>query len=307
MGVDRHGLAALRMTAARKPLGQTLTLGRQELHGVAPEIIRDFGPLGTPAARETYCEKFLVDCLGASAVDSLDMSPYEGATYSHDLNLPVPKSLISKYDTVLDLGTLEHIFDINQALSNVSDLCKVGGQILHVLPADNFCGHGFWQFSPELFSALYSTGNGFSETEIYLADLSKGGVWFRVLPLPQGDRLRLLTSSATYVIVRTVKAGKKAPVLVVNQEDYVLAWSKGLGPKSRSSLKPSLRNYVVSAISRATDLVRKVWLLEMALIAPYRFFANRRSSLSRWNKQLSSVIASVGKRKNQKNLNHRPR
>jgi 2-polyprenyl-3-methyl-5-hydroxy-6-metoxy-1,4-benzoquinol methylase len=66
------------------------------------------------------------------------------------MNKPLPKTLHNKYDTVIDSGTLEHIFKAPEALEYCLLLCKPGGQILHMLPSNNWCGHGFWQFSPEL-------------------------------------------------------------------------------------------------------------------------------------------------------------
>ena len=47
-----------------------------------------------------------------------------------------------------------------------SDLCKNGGTIIHSLPSNNNCGHGFWQFSPELFFSLYNEKNGFKNNEM---------------------------------------------------------------------------------------------------------------------------------------------
>ena len=104
----------------------------------------------------------------------MDFSNYEGATILHDLNVKLKDGEMSKYDTVLDLGTLEHVYNISNALFNLSKLCKVGGQILHVLPANQMCGHGFWQISPELFFSLYSERNGYGQTRVYTADVPTG-------------------------------------------------------------------------------------------------------------------------------------
>src|SRR5258708_37485432 len=94
----------------------------------------------------------------------------------------VGKPLVSdeEYETIIDCGTAEHIFEVSQVLRNLSGLCASGGQIVHVLPANNFCGHGFWQFSPELFFSLYSAASGYGETEVFLADLRDPGEWFEV-------------------------------------------------------------------------------------------------------------------------------
>ena len=80
-------------------------------------------------------------------------------TYYREANLN------EKFDTIIDFGTSEHIFNVVENLSNISKFCKNNGIILHSLPANNNCGHGFWQFSPELFFSLYSENNGFSDTE----------------------------------------------------------------------------------------------------------------------------------------------
>ena len=52
------------------------------------------------------------------------------------------------------------IFFISPTNPGAIKLTKIGGMIIHALPANNFCGHGFWQFSPELFYELYSPENG---------------------------------------------------------------------------------------------------------------------------------------------------
>jgi hypothetical protein len=79
---------------------------------------------------------------------------HEKATHVVDMNKPL--AIEERYDTVIDAGTIEHIYNAPQALANVSAMCAHQGQILHIGPANIFCGHGFWQFSPELFFSLYS-------------------------------------------------------------------------------------------------------------------------------------------------------
>lgn len=182
---------------------QTLTIGRQGLH-VAEPSVRDALALAPEYKNDAYCDQLLLDQFGASKVDSVDFSNYEGASIIYDMNLPVPEHFSDQYDTVIDGGCLEHIFNVPQALLNCSAFCKPGGQILHMLPANNCCGHGFWQFSPELFFSLYSKTNGYSETEVFLADLSKPSKWFRVRPPVCGERVNVHSASEAYVLVRTV-------------------------------------------------------------------------------------------------------
>ena len=96
-----------------------------------------------------YAEGFL-RYLGASYVHSFDRSDYEGATHLHDLNQPIPERHKERYSLVLDGGSLEHIFNFPMAIRNCLEMVEIGGYFLATSPMNNFVGHGFYQFSPEL-------------------------------------------------------------------------------------------------------------------------------------------------------------
>ncbi len=172
-----------------------------------------------------YCEGMIKREFSSEVVDSFDNSGYERATHIADLGAPM--AYYEGYDTVFDGGTLEHIYNIPQALLNASMLCKPGGQILHVLPANNMCGHGFWQFSPELFFSLYREPNGYTDTEVFLADFLKPGWWLRCATPANGHRImRRAPGEHTCIIVRTVR-GPMISHAQVYQSDYVHAWGGG--------------------------------------------------------------------------------
>jgi SAM-dependent methyltransferase len=213
MGIDIHAVNFLKYASQKKPLGNVATIGRQHLM-----IPRDYVKFGQ------HCEALLQERFGAQRVDSYDFSDYEGATHIVDMNLPlVPEK---QYDTIIDCGCTEHIFNVAQALRNISQLCISGGQIIHVLPANNFCGHGFWQFSPELFFSLYSRANGYNETEVFLADLRHPGHWFEVKQPENGQRANVVSNSPLYALCRTAKVCD-VPSQNVQQSDYVHTWEKG--------------------------------------------------------------------------------
>ncbi len=44
-----------------------------------------------------------------------------------DVDLPLPPGM-KTYDTVVDFGTIEHVFKIAQAMENLVALCREGGQ-----------------------------------------------------------------------------------------------------------------------------------------------------------------------------------
>ena len=130
--------------------GETLSLGK--INNLINK--EDFKNLGIPECKDTYSDKILLKNFDIKSLSFLDYSKFEGADIIHDLNLPI-REATKQFDTIIDFGTSEHIFDIIQNLKNISALCKIGGKIIHSLPANNNCGHGFWQFSPELFFNLY--------------------------------------------------------------------------------------------------------------------------------------------------------
>jgi SAM-dependent methyltransferase len=203
VGIAFHELAFLKR---EQPLGQVLTLGRQRLN--------------LPSNRGEFADDTLKE-LGATSVDALDYSDFEGATYTGDLNRPI--DLGRQFDAVVDFGTTEHVYSPASSLENCIRFCRVGGKILHALPANGDCGHGFYQLSPELFLALYSDRNGFAETEVFLADLMNQKFWWRVAPKGPSRRMMSNSISTAYVLARTTKTAEVDKLEVV-QDFYEQAW-----------------------------------------------------------------------------------
>ncbi|MBT2299634.1 hypothetical protein J7E70_04070 [Variovorax paradoxus] len=248
MGIGLHEFNFLRYSKQQRDFDQTVTIGRQELH-VPDSNVRDAFALSSEYKNDKYCDQLLRDQFGAGQVDSIDFSEYEEASIVHDMNLPLPENVAQRYDTVIDGGCLEHIFNVPQALLNCSKFCKPGAQILHMLPASNCCGHGFWQFSPELFFSLYSDKNGYSDTEVFLADLSKPSKWFRVKPPAPGERINVHSISEAYVLVRTVLKENNFNHSGVQQSDYAFEWENG-APASERVDEPSPRGGIARFLKR---------------------------------------------------------
>ncbi|MGK2915030.1 MAG: hypothetical protein ACSLE5_11395 [Porticoccaceae bacterium] len=154
----------------------TLMIGRQQMRlstqttGVLSPLLP---PSGTAATTSTliddrgYAEPFF-HRLGAVLVDSLDVNAYEDATILHDMNDPLPAEMTRQFSAVLDGGSLEHVFNFPQALQNALNLVEVGGHYLAFTPTNNFLGHGFYQFSPELFFRVLTPDNGFALERVIL-------------------------------------------------------------------------------------------------------------------------------------------
>jgi hypothetical protein len=211
-----------------------------------------------------------LDYFGATKVDSIDVSDFEKATHIADMNRPLPDHLQGKYDTVIDGGCLEHVFNVAQALKNCSLLCKEGGQILHILPANQSCGHGFWQFSPELFFSLYSEVNGYSETEVWIANLSEESSWYLAKRRGDGDRLLVSSTDTIYLLVRTVLKRHDFSHENVQQSDYLCRWNKTKDDNHSVSAE-QMEN--PKFFLRLKQTIRSISIVYHALLPVYRCFA----------------------------------
>jgi hypothetical protein len=154
-----------------------ITLGRQFTIGAPEEFARLLIEKGYPAADVqelvkqdlTYVDPIL-RFLGAQTVDSMDYSDYESATVIHDLNQPLPGHLKRRYSLVIDGGTIEHVFNAPEALRTALELPAKDGYLFMLQPANNQCGHGFYQFSPELMFRLLVPENGYRLERVALCE-----------------------------------------------------------------------------------------------------------------------------------------
>jgi SAM-dependent methyltransferase len=107
----------------------------------------------------------LFELFGVS-LDVYDIVKERGSEIVLDLNEPYPENSQEQYDYVLDVGTLEHCFNVAQAGKNMAGLLRVGGIILHENPF-NWGNHGFYGLNPTWYHDFY-TDNGFEILEIAL-------------------------------------------------------------------------------------------------------------------------------------------
>jgi hypothetical protein len=142
MGIDKHTDGMLRAEAAKRPFsGALLTLGVQTILGEANKDVGYFKSLGFETVRR------------------MDVSPHEGADIIYDLNNDLnlfPELYAETFDCIIDGGTLEHVFNVPNALKNLFYLLKVGGRVLHFVASSGYIDHGFYMFSPMLFNKFYS-------------------------------------------------------------------------------------------------------------------------------------------------------
>jgi hypothetical protein len=106
--------------------------------------------------------------LGYGSYAELDIN--DRAEIVWDMNVPVPASYHNRFDLIYDGGTLEHIFNPFQGVTNVLLMTKVGGKIVHSQGCGDQINHGYWTFNPSFLVDFYQA-NGCEVLELFLMDL----------------------------------------------------------------------------------------------------------------------------------------
>lgn len=227
MGFERNGAGLfLKLRSDGVEFGHVLTLGHQDVHLELDQYRRVLKQLGLPPRNTVpkFADELLL-AMGATAVDAVDFHDYEGANLIHDLNQSVPADWHQRYDLVFDGGTLEHIFSFPTAIKSCMQMLKPNGRFVSVTMPNNWCGHGFYQFSPELFYRMLSKDNGFSVVEMYIATLD-GRAYSVKDPEVVRSRVELCNERPVFLLVHakrdTVCEVFAQPPL---QSDYVADWA----------------------------------------------------------------------------------
>ena len=255
MGIDIHSACFLRSEVKRGlALGRMLTLGHQALY-MDDDIYRSLIlSMGIPYQKTLYADAFFRG-LGAKSMDVMDASNYEGANVLHNLNEPVSRGLVERYDCVFDGGSLEHVFNLPQALKNCMEMVKVSGHFIAITPANAFCGHGFYQFSPEIFYSTLSAENGY-EVEKMLFNYRNQ--WYCVRrPAEIRMRQELLTDEPTLLFISARRIEAK-PIFEKwpQQSDYLLTWD-GERSDAQASAPRSFKETVLKFFPGARGLQKR--------------------------------------------------
>jgi len=106
--------------------------------------------------RDKSVKALLHDRYGIDKYIDLDIN--EKAELNADLSKPLDSTLRNSAMTVINAGTLEHVFDIKQAFQNVHDMTRQGGVIIHIAPL-TWLEHGFYNFSITMFNQIAETNS----------------------------------------------------------------------------------------------------------------------------------------------------
>ena len=111
----------------------------------------------------------------------LDINEVRGGEILCDLNEPLTKDLYSRFDIVLDGGTMEHCFNVGQVIKYFVAMAKVGRFILHQNPL-MVMSHGFFNFNPTFYYDFY-TDNGHELISPIYGIVAKG-LDYKAIKLP---------------------------------------------------------------------------------------------------------------------------
>jgi SAM-dependent methyltransferase len=261
---------------------KTITLGRQHLFLSRQELKRlgETDRLSDQHNWGDYAdEAFFPHFLDAKDISAIDNSEYQKASLMYDMNDALPEELHGKYDAVIDSGTLEHIFNFPTAIKNCMSLIKQGGSFFAFTPANNHCGHGFYQFSPELFFRTLTKANGFKIERIVVVqhsfpgiELSRGRKYFEVRdPAELRKRVGLSGCKPAMLLIQATRVELK-PLFEKwpQQSDYVERWNRDDGKTPQEN--------VISEPSRFRKWLKKKYptsrLLQAAIGYSQRYYLN---------------------------------
>lgn len=249
MGLARATVSWLMEEAQRRPFrGNILTLGVQnvfltqaEFEDLAAKRGVVLGPVPSDDAPSlvdgTVSAEHVFRRLGFDNVVTTDADPFEGCDLVFDLNAPNPPAQHrGVYDMVLDGGTLEHVFHVPNALSNLLAFANDTGRIVHQVPSSNHIDHGFWMFSPTLFWDYY-TANGVELPRFdlfrYRSPAARDALWDFAQYRPNTLRKMMFGGLGGGCFGLAIVAEKTGPIeqpVIPQQGMYADAWSNKISP-----------------------------------------------------------------------------
>ena len=272
IGIDLNGAQFLTYAKSNGvDFTNTAMIGRQCLYVSRPEMRKLLASCGWRLSEaeaaaicddtEGYSEAFF-NFLGATRAHSFDYSDYENATHTHDMNEPIPHKFKEAYTVVFDGGSLEHVFNFPVAIKNCMEMVKLGGHYLAITPANNFFGHGFYQFSPELYFTIFSEQNGFEITKIIAFEETANPIWYAVKsPRDVAGRVTLANSWPVFLLVIAKKIAR-FPIFeqTPQQSDYLTLWQRKPAVPVNARSKTVPRPFPIRAVKMILPSAVRKWL-----------------------------------------------
>jgi hypothetical protein len=121
-------------------------------------------------------------------------------------------------------------------------MVEVGAHLMIITGGNNFLGHGFYQFSPELFYRALSEENGFQVKRMIAAEVR--GRWFEVAdPKQIKGRVELINEKPVYLMILAQRtSSKKLFAKTPQQSDYVELWQSAEKNQIEQSSTNKIKN-----------------------------------------------------------------
>ncbi|MGC4865233.1 hypothetical protein ACLQ3B_07360 [Micromonospora sp. DT53] len=159
---------------------------------------------------------------GVTEVVSLDLFD-ERAELRFDMNGPVPDEYHGRFESLIDIGSLEHVFDTRQCLENSLRMLDIGGWYFLHVPVNGYFAHGLHVFNPQgIVDALRL--NGMEVHDLVYTDHRGRRVRN---PGRQGHRLMWLAA-------QKVKSTER---FIVPQQGYWTDFYRAAGPAQRTKIQ----------------------------------------------------------------------
>jgi hypothetical protein len=125
------------------------------------------------------------------------------------------------------------------------EMVEVGGHFLACCPTNNEMGHGFYQFSPELWFRVLGPENGFKvERMLVYAQHQKydGDQFYEVAdPRDMQERVVMVNTAPTFLLIQARRI-EAVPLFrtTPQQSDYSTTWASSVAEQEASSPTASL-------------------------------------------------------------------
>lgn len=248
-------------------LSKTLTLGRQfrafsrkEFEKYLPSYAKRISPEKmNEGFASPYAEIVFQEMYGAP-LKSLDGFAHEDPDIVHDMNQPIPENLKGQFSCIIDGGTMEHVFNVPQLLSNCFSMLKEGGIYISMVPTNNFNGHGLYQFSPDFFYSTFSEKNGMEIKDVFIVKFSaKDKVWkIKYSPAEAAGRVQFDVNTQTEIYVIAQKIGPTPKKITAQQTDYAEGWYE----EQRSITNTAKRDALIEKAPRGLVYAFRQFLYE---------------------------------------------
>ena len=167
------------VVATHEEMGDVLRECKYDIDDVKPEYRKYASSVRANQARFIFGKQWMhqedlfLKMFKFSSLQSLDVFDSEHPDIIHDLNNPIPECFYNKFDVIIDIGVLEHVFDIRQAVENIVSMLKKDGVLIHSTPlADYDENKCFYYLQPAFYWDVYSA-NGFGDMKTYIEWMPK--------------------------------------------------------------------------------------------------------------------------------------